>query len=170
MVVCIGPICAKLVHSSKMALENSESFFWGMFARNETVFMNEKSRTTNGIPTLLLGMPPELLTIELHFRTSLLVFMSSFMCLLMRLFNCVRMCLVIYCIVIALCFSLNCVSLPCVLFLFMQLQSRYIRKNHLLSRSCYLFSFLLSFFLAFFLSFFHCLEFMPADLFGGGFA
>ena len=52
-------------------------------------------------------------------------------------------------IVIALCFSLNYVSLPCILFLFMQLQSRYIRKNHLLSRSCYLFSFLLSFFLSF---------------------
>lgn len=96
--------------------------------------------------------------------------MSSFMCLLMHLFNCVCMCLVIYFIVIALCFSLNYVSLPCILFLFMQLQSRYIRKNHLLSRSCYLFSFLLSFFLAFFLSFFHCLEFIPADLFGGGFA
>ena len=43
-------------------------------------------------------------------------------------------------------------SLPCVLFLFMQLQSRYIRKNYLLSRSCYLFSFLLSFFLSFFFS------------------
>ena len=57
-----------------------------------------------------------------------------------------------YCIMIALCFSLNYVSLPCVLFLFMQLQSCYTRKNHLcvpLMLSLFVPSFFLSGFLSF---------------------
>ena len=64
-------------------------------------------------------------------------------------------------------------SLPCVLFLFMPLQSCYTRKNHLcvplmlsLFVPSFFPSFFLSFWLSFFPSFFHCLEFMPADCLG----
>ena len=148
------------MQSSKMALENSESFFLGMFARNETVFISEKSRTTNDIPTLPLGMPPDLLTIELHFWFSVLLHVS--------LDASLQLCLHVshhllhsYCIMF---FLKLCVSSLHLVFLHAVAISLHQEKTSPVPLMLSLFvpSFFLSFFLAFFLSFFHCLEFMPA--------